>query len=455
MPLTEAVKPRGPKEERNVAVQAQARQETGSGGTIDARRAERCARSAALYQEALKVFPSGVTHDSRHHLPFPLYVTHAQGSRKWDVDGNEYIDYRMGHGALLLGHNHPVVTAALVEQAQKGTHYGSCQELEVRWGELVQQIVPSAEMVKFFSSGTEATMMAMRLARAFTGRDKIIKIQGGFHGWHDYAVVAMQPPYDVPVSKGVPADVAGTILAAPAGDAQAIERLIEESGDVAGVILIAGGAGTEYLQAVRDITRRHGVVLIFDEVVTGFRYAPGGAQEYYGVTPDMTTLAKILAGGLNGAAVATSREILSLFDIRDDDPQWTRFGRINHPGTFNANPLSAAAGVACLEIVRDPGVQKQASATADQIKAGMNDVLRRHGVEGHAGGDVSLVNLSLKTPGGKNKGFSHLLRSAMQLGGVDFSGGMIVSVTHESRDVAQTVDALDQSLTMLKAEGQL
>jgi glutamate-1-semialdehyde 2,1-aminomutase len=221
------------------------------------------------------------------------------------------------------------------------------------------------------------------------------------------------------------------------------------------VILIAGGAGTEYLQAVRDITRRHGVVLIFDEVVTGFRYAPGGAQEYYGVTPDMTTLAKILAGGLNGAAVATSREILSLFDIREDDPQWARFGRINHPGTFNANPLSAAAGVACLEIVKDPAVQKQATATADQIRAGMNDVLRRHGVEGHAGGDVSLLNLSLNSPGSKSKGFSHLLRSAMQLGGVDFSGGMIVSVTHDARDVSQTVDALDQSLAMLKAEGHL
>ena len=438
-----------------MAVEVRSEQVTDSGGSIDASRRARCPKSAALYERAKKVFPSGVTHDSRHHLPFPLYVTHAQGARKWDVDGNEYVDYRMGHGALLLGHNHPAVTAAIVEQAQKGLHYGACQELEIRWGELVQQIVPSAEMVKFFSSGTEATMMAMRLVRAFTGKNKIVKIQGGFHGWHDYATVAMQPPYDVPLSRGVPAATASTVLAAPPGDAAAIEKLIEEDGDVAGVILIAGGAGKEYLQAVRDITRRHGVVLIFDEVVTGFRYAPGGAQEYYGVTPDMTTLAKILAGGLNGAAVATSAEILSLFDIREDDPQWTRFGRIHHPGTFNANPLSAAAGVACLEIVKDAAVQRKATATADAIREGMNDVMRRRGVEGNAGGDVSLLALTLKAPGAKDRAFSHLLRSAMQLGGVDFSGGMIVSAVHDARDVSQTVDAFDRSLALLAEDGKL
>src|SRR5436190_18938731 len=183
--------------------------------TIDAARAKKCAKSAALYERAQKVFPSGVTHDSRYHLPFPLYVTHAKGSRKWDVDGNEYVDYRMGHGALILGHNHPAVTAAIVEQAQKGLHYGACQELEIRWGELVQQIVPSAEMVKFFSSGTEATMMAMRLVRAFTGKSIVVKMQGHFHGWHDYATIAMSPPYDEPISSGVPMEIGQTMRHVP------------------------------------------------------------------------------------------------------------------------------------------------------------------------------------------------------------------------------------------------
>ncbi|HEX2185290.1 MAG TPA: aminotransferase class III-fold pyridoxal phosphate-dependent enzyme [Chloroflexota bacterium] len=423
--------------------------------TIDARREARCPGSASLYRRAQRVFPSGVTHDSRHHLPFPLYVTHARGSRKWDVDGNEYVDYRMGHGALLLGHNHPAVTEALVAQAERGTHYGACHELEVRWAELVMEIVPSAEQVKFVSSGTEATQMAMRLARAFTGRSKILKIQGGFHGWHDYATVAMQPPYDVPLSKGVPPAVAGTVLAAPPLDAAAIERLIVEDGDVAGVILIAGGTGKEYLQAVRECTRRHGVVLIYDEVVTGFRYAPGGAQEYYGVLPDLTTLAKILAGGLPGACVAGRRDILALFELRDDDPQWTRFGRIHHPGTFNANPLSAAAGVACLEIVKDPAVQLKATATAEQLRAGMTDVLRRRGVEGAVGGEVSMLSLSISGGKARSKAFQHTLRSAMQLGGADFSGGLIVSAVHDERDVAQTVEAFDEGLSLLQADGWL
>lgn len=421
------------------------------GVSIDEKRLQRNPKSAALYERARKVFPSGVTHDSRHHLPFPLYVTHAKGSRKWDVDGNEYVDYRMGHGALILGHNHPAIEAALVEQAREGTHYGVCHELEIRWAELVCEIVPCAERVKFVSSGTEATMMAMRLARAYTGKNKILKIQGGFHGWHDYATVAMQPPYDVPISKGVPDAVAGTVLAAPPGDAAAIERTIEEDGDVAAVILIAGGAGTEYLQKVRDITRARGVLLIYDEVVTGFRYAPGGCQEYYGVVPDLVTLAKILAGGLPGACVAGRGDLFDLFELREDDAEWMRFGRITHPGTFNANPLSAAAGVACLEVVRDPSIQKTAIATADKLRAGIEGALKKHGVEGKAGGEVSLINVSIKNTGGRK--FQHAVRSAMQLGGVDYSGNLIVSAVHDDRDVAQTVEAFDKALTLLKEDG--
>src|SRR5579859_4386203 len=164
---------------------------------------ERRKTSAALYQRAERVFPSGVTHDIRYMQPFPIYVTHADGSRKWDADGNEYIDYWMGHGALLLGHNYPVVRDATAEQALKGTHYGACHELEVEWGELIQQIVPSGEKVKFFSSGTEATQMALRLVRAFTGKEKILKMRGHFHGWHDYATIGMGEPWDEPISRGV------------------------------------------------------------------------------------------------------------------------------------------------------------------------------------------------------------------------------------------------------------
>jgi glutamate-1-semialdehyde 2,1-aminomutase len=373
------------------------------------------------------------------------------------VDGNEYVDYRMGHGALLLGHNYPSVTDAVVAQAQKGTHYGANHELEIRWAELVEEIVPSAESVKFLSSGTEATMMAMRIARAFTGRDKILKVQGAFHGWHDYATVAMSQPYEVPSSRGIPAAVAGTVLAAPPRDAEAIRQIIDQDGDVAAVILIAEGAGTEYLQAVRDITRERGVILIFDEVVTGFRYAPGGAQERYGVTPDMTTLAKILAGGLPGAAIAARQDLLALFDIREGDPDYARFGRILHPGTFNANPLSAAAGVACLEVVKNPEIQQRAIATARTLRAGVRDLFLRHGVDGSAtgGDDWSFVNVGFKNAKVSGADLGYKLRSAMQLGGVDFSGSMIVSAVHDDRDVSQTLDACDQSLRLMKDDGLL
>ena len=423
--------------------------------TIDDARAKRCAGSARLYERAQRVFPSGVTHDSRHHAPFPLYVTHAKGARKWDVDGNEYVDYRMGHGALILGHGHPAIEAALVEQSREGTHYGACHELEIRWAELICEIVPCAERVKFVSSGTEATMMAMRLARAVTGKNKILKIQGGFHGWHDYATIAMQPPYDVPNSKGVPAAVAGTVIAAPPGDAAAIEKLLDDDGDVAAVILIAGGAGREYLQAVRDATTKRDVLLIFDEVVTGFRYAPGGCQEYYGVVPDLVTLAKILAGGLPGACVAGRAELFSLFEIRDDDADWMRFGRITHPGTYNANPLSAAAGVACLEVVRDPTIQQTATATADTLREGIDAALRRHSIDGRAGGEVSMINVLIKSPKTSSRAFHHAFRSAMQLGGIDFSGSLIVSAVHDPRDVTQTIEAFDNALTLLEADGLL
>jgi glutamate-1-semialdehyde 2,1-aminomutase len=267
-------------------------------GTIDQQRAERMAGSARLHAKARTVFPDGVTHDGRFMEPFPLYCTNAAGPRKWDVDGHEYVDYFGGHGALLLGHSHPAIVEAVADQTKRGTHFGACHELEVQWGELIQQIVPSGRggLVKLTSSGTEATMIAMRLARAFTGKDVICKAQGAFHGWHDYATMAMAPPYDEPISAGVPRGVNESVVSFPAGDIEALRALLDSRDDIAAVILIADGAGTAFLRAVRDLTAARGVVLIFDEVVTGFRYAPGGAQEYYGVTPDLTTLAKILAG---------------------------------------------------------------------------------------------------------------------------------------------------------------
>jgi glutamate-1-semialdehyde 2,1-aminomutase len=350
-----------------------------------------------------------------------------------------------------------VVTEAVVEQVQKGSHYGANHELEVEWGKLVQQLVPSTQgggKVKFVSSGTEATLMALRLARAFTGKEVVVKMRGHFHGWHDYATIGMSEPWDVPSSNGVPIGVQESMRAIPSNDIEALRAALAP-GDVAAVIMLLNGLSTSYIQQVRDLTRDEGVVLIFDEVVTGFRYAPGGAQEYFGVTPDLTTHAKILAGGYPGGSVSGRADVMDMLDHRPDE-EWQRYKRVSHPGTFNANPVSAAAGVACLNIVGDPAVQKKAIATADQIRAGINDVFEKRGVGGSAGGEVSILSIQFYNPNVTGRELLWRFRGAMQLGGVDFSylGGM-VSAVHDERDVDQTVVAFDQALERLQAEGAI
>jgi glutamate-1-semialdehyde 2,1-aminomutase len=291
-----------------------------------------------------------------------------------------------------------------------------------------------------------------RLARAFTGKDVVVKMRGHFHGWHDYATVGMSEPWDAPSSNGVPLGVRQSMRAIPSNDVAALEAALAP-GDVAAVIMLLNGLTSAYLQQVRDITRKNGVVLIFDEVVTGFRYAPGGAQEYFGVTPDLSTHAKILAGGYPGGSVSGRADIMAMLEHRPD-ADWQRYQRISHPGTFNANPVSAAAGVACLELVKDPSVQKKATATANSIRAGMNDAFERRGIGGSAGGEVSILSVQFYNPKVTGSELIWRFRGAMQLGGADFSylGGMVSSV-HDQRDVDQTVSAFDQALVRLQAEG--
>src|SRR5438093_475037 len=292
-------------------------------------------RSAALAERARAAIPGGITHDIRHLKPFAVYVDRAGGTRKWDVDGHEYVDYWVGHGALFLGHCPRAVVTGGQEQVARGTHVGASHELEVRWAELVNRLVPCAELTRFTMSGTEATHLAMRVARAATGRTKILKFTGHFHGWHDGAVAAVNPPYEVPMSAGIPGATLDQVVICPPNDIKSVEVALQR-GDVAAVILepAGGQSGTTptipgYLQELRSLTTKHGVVLIFDEVITGFRYAPGGAQAYFGVTPDLTTLAKIVAGGLPGGALCGRRELMSMLTFRGD-PDWDRSQRVAH-----------------------------------------------------------------------------------------------------------------------------
>jgi glutamate-1-semialdehyde 2,1-aminomutase len=407
-----------------------------------------------------------VTHDIRHLRPFPVYVERAAGGLKWDVDGHEYVDYWMGHGALILGHCYPSVVSALQAQAARGTHVGACHEREVRWAEWVSELIPSAEMVRFTMSGTEATHLAIRLARAHTGRTRVVKFHGHFHGWHDGVVAGVNPPFEVPLSAGVPGATLDQSLLCPPNDIKAVAGLLER-GDVAAVILepAGGQAGTTptipgHLQELRALTARENVVLIFDEVITGFRYAPGGAQAYFGVTPDLTTLAKIIAGGLPGGAVAGRRPIMALMAHRGD-PAWDRSERVAHAGTFNANPLSAAAGIATLEAVADGSVQARASGLAEELRRDLAEVMKRVGAPGTVFGESSIYHVSFEGRPGlagfdrpRRQDLYHLLRCALLLNGVDCSmfHGWVSSV-HTEGHLARTVRGYEKALEAMAAEG--
>ena len=444
--------------------------------TILERYAELHPRSRELHRRALKLFPDGVTHDIRFATPFPIYVERAQGSRKWDVDGNEIVDYVMGHGALLLGHQHPDVTAAVAAQAAKGTHYGASHELELRWGELVTQLVPSAEKLRFTSSGTEATMMALRLARAYTGREKVVRLREHFHGWNDS--VSGQPAAEdtVPAAPGLPRGILEASIVLPQNDVDVLARTLESECDsIAALIFEATGFhwGTQpidlaYVKRARELTARHGVVMIIDEVITGFRVSPGGAQQVYGVTPDMTTMAKILAGGLPGGAVAGRAEIIDQIAFAADRAR----KRIAHPGTFNANPLSAAAGSTCLSLIAGGEHQERAANTGARLARGMNRAFAEESVAGCVYGQSSMLHVALgmeaQPPDGYSWGWSALpqpppranieAESAMKRGmlneGIDLMHtGMMVSSVHTDDDVDRTLEAFRRTLRAMKEEG--
>ena len=391
------------------------------------------------------------------------------------------IDYWVGHGALFLGHTNPTVQQALGNQLGRGTHYGACHELEVRWAEAVLKLMPRAERVRFVGSGTEATMLAIRLARAATGKDKIVKFEGHFHGWHDYAVAAVRPPFDRPISAGVPQGVLAGLLICPPNDWDAFVALTSGRDDIAGVILEPGGGSSGtiptdrgFLARLREFTRAQGMVLIFDEVITGFRFAPGGAQQRYEIYADLTTLAKILAGGLPGGAVVGGAVIMDQLAFRDDSV-WNREDRVAHAGTFNANPLSAAAGIATLEQLADGQAQAKADRAGEILRAGIAEVIETLGVDAHVYGESSIVNLFLGPGrhgldvgrpdsrldhrllmGHPNPEAYHMLRCALILHGVDlplFHGW--ISAAHSDEDLEKTIRAFEAAVCLVQDEGLL
>jgi glutamate-1-semialdehyde 2,1-aminomutase len=427
-------------------------------------------KSQALFEEAHRLFPSGVTHDLRFLEPFPIYVAKALGSRKWDVDGHELIDYWAGHGALLLGHCHPKVVAAVQEQMTLGTHPGACHELEIRWAQLVTELVPSAERVRFTSSGTEATLMALRLARIYTGKPRVLKFAGHFHGWHD-ALTPGADGFDQQTPPGISEEVAAQTIVIPPNDIGLVEQALADDPTIGCVILEPTGGHWgavpirgPFLRDLREVTARRHCLLIFDEVITGFRVSPGGAQGYYGIKPDLTALAKILAGGLPGGCLAGRREVMAALEFRPGQR------KMKHPGTFNANPLSAAAGIAALELVATGEPCRKANEMGKRLRTGLNRLFAERELPWIAYGEFSGFRLlpdykgprpgddlfvpfdgafaKLEVP--HDRSFVHAFRKAMLLNGVDLFGlsGM-TSAAHSAEDADRSIRAVEASLALL------
>jgi glutamate-1-semialdehyde 2,1-aminomutase len=431
-------------------------------------------RSRRLAEQARGVFPDGVTHDARRMLPFPVYVERAAGAHKWTVEGRRLIDYWAGHGALLLGHGHPAVVEAVRRQMGLATHPGACHEREIEWGEWVRRLVPSAERVRFVASGTEATLMALRLARLYTGRPKVLKFAGHFHGWHDFLVPGADPPHSEPLP-AIPPEVAAQTVIVPPGDLGAVERALGGDAAVGAVILEATGGHWgavpmrgPFLRGLRELTARLGRLLIFDEVITGFRVAPGGAQAHYGVTPDLTALAKVLAGGLPGGCVAGRADVMAGLEVRPGKP------KMKHPGTFNANPLSAAAGIATLEQVATGEPCRRANETAALLRRRLNERFAERGLDWVAYGEFSGFRLvadyhgprpdaddfvpyggaleKLDAPRDARRTFA--FRQAALLHGVDLLGlGGMTTAAHTVADVEETAAAVASAVELLREEG--
>jgi len=434
------------------------------------------------YQErARKVLAGGVGHDLRHFEPVPLYIARARGARKWDVDGNEYIDFLMGNAALLLGHADPEVTAAVAQANSNGSHFGTDHPLHIEWAEWVCRLIPSAERVRFVNSGTEATALALRIARGFSGRPKIVRFEGHFHGWHDEVMHGFSPPFDADGSLGIPATVRANLVALPAGDLDAVTRVLGQDPSIAAVIVEASGGSwgripvePGFLRGLREVTQKHGVLLIFDEVITGFRWSPGGAQQRLEIAPDLTCLAKILAGGFPGGAVAGRADIMKVFDFTGE-PRHDRFGRVGHQGTFNASPASAAAGIVTLRRLANGEPIQQADRMAELLRRSWDEVLQRHNVAGYIYGLASTFHVYFETdrqrlvgisrrndlptrdanrlkgmPGALIAQYTRLLRHH----GVDImsSTGGVLSASHTEQDIAQATTAFEATVGALLEE---
>ncbi len=416
-------------------------------------------KSEELYERALRLMPAGVSSPVRAIKPYPFYTERAEGCRIYDVDGNSYIDYCLAYGPLILGHAHPEVKKAILEQVEKGWLYGTPIELEVKFAELITELYPSIEMLRFVNTGSEATMAAIRLARGYTGKNAIVKVEGSFHGAHDAVLVKAgsgATTHGTPNSAGVPADFVKYTYQVPYNDVESLSLLEKKRDEVAAMILepVMGNSSLilpedDYLKEVRKITQENDVLLIFDEVITGFRLSEGGAQKYYGIKPDITTLGKIAGGGLPVGIYGGRREIMELI---------SPLGPVYQAGTFSGNPLTMAAGYATVTYLVKNKPYKQLEARTKAIVEGIENTLEKLGFS--AGCIASMFGIyfgrkprnyadALKLDAEKYlKFFSSVLKEGVFLPPSQYET-CFLSVAHGDEDVERTVEVLKSCLKKL------
>jgi glutamate-1-semialdehyde 2,1-aminomutase len=400
-----------------------------------------------------------------------LVVARGQGSRVWDVAGREYIDYHLSSGPALLGHAHPAITEAVTAQLPKGTTFFFLNEPEIRLAQRLVDAIPCGEVAHYTGSGTEATFYALRVARAHTKRNKVMKFEGAWHGMHDYGLwgtVPSQPsayPHAAPDSVGVPAQTGDTVLVSPFNDAQrAVETIERHAHELAAVMVeplqrvLLPEPG--FLQAVREVTRKHGIVLIFDEIVTGFRIAWGGAQEKYGVVPDLACYGKAISGGFPLAAIVGNANIMSVLDARSR-PKAEVVWATN---TLNGNPVCAAAGVAALEVLAQPGTYERLHRVGARLRKGMVESGERHGFAVQAPGEDAVWGIRFTdrrplrnwidlTTHNKDLGWRWAIELMKRGLLVNPNEKFYISIAHTDEDVDRTLQIVDDAFAALKTQG--
>ncbi len=349
-------------------------------------------KSGRLYEKAKRVLPAGVSYFLRYIEPYPFYTVRARGSKLYDVDGNQYVDFWIGHYALILGHRPSVVMREVRRQLDKGVHFGTAHELEIALAEQVAKMVPTAQMTRFTNSGTEAAMYATRLSRAVTHRDGIGKFEGGWHGGYDALHVAVKHPFNIAESSGLTKGALQDTVALPYNRIEPIRKIVNKR-KLAAVfiepVMVSGGcipAKTDFLQELRELCTTTSTLLVFDEIITGFRLAPGGAQQLLGIKPDITVLGKILGGGFPIGAVAASREVMEHMNPL----MYQRPSYAFHGGTFTGNPITMTAGLVTLKTLEDGKLIKGLNKQGDYLRKQLRDVFERKSLDVQVAGSSSL-----------------------------------------------------------------